>query len=51
MSRLLDFIRAIGRLLHKVVVLTPENGAEWPLFRFDPETNKETWFLEQSDSL
>ena len=44
-SRLLDFIRAIGRPLHKVVVLTPENGAEWPLFRFDPETNEETWFL------
>lgn len=49
-SRLLDFIHVIGRLLNKAVVLTPENRAEFPLFSFDPETNEETWFLEQNNS-
>lgn len=48
-SCLLTFIRAIGRVLNKAVVLTPENSADFPLFRFDPETNEETWFLEQND--
>lgn len=46
-SRLLDFIRAIGQLLNKAVVLTPEGNELFPLFRFDPETNEEAWFLEQ----
>ncbi|GLV53298.1 hypothetical protein KDH_01530 [Dictyobacter sp. S3.2.2.5] len=41
-SLLLDFIHTIGHLLNKAVVLTPENGADFPLFRFDPETKKET---------
>ncbi len=48
-SHLLTFMRAIGRLLNKTVVLTPENCAEFPLFRFDPETNEEAWFLEEID--
>ena len=45
-SLLLDLILAIGRLLYKTVDLTPENAAGIPLFRFDPVTNQETWFLE-----
>jgi hypothetical protein len=49
-SRLLTFIRAIGCVLNKAIVLTPENCAEFPLFCFDPETNEEIWFLEQNDS-
>ena len=45
-ARLLDFMRIIGKLLNKAIVLTPENCSSLPLFRFDPETNEEKWFLE-----
>jgi hypothetical protein len=45
-SRLLDFIRTVGQALHKEVALTAENDAQHPLFRYDPATNEETWFLE-----
>jgi len=46
---LISFVRLVD-CWNKAVVLTPENCADIPLFRFDPETNEETWFLEQSDS-
>jgi hypothetical protein len=29
-----------------VVIMTAENDAPYPLFRYDPATNEETWFLE-----
>lgn len=45
-ARLLDFMRAVGRLLNKAVILTAENASWAPLFRFDPATQKEEWFLE-----
>lgn len=43
-SRLLDFIRTVGRLLNKAVVLTPENASWVTLFRFDPRTSEEQWY-------
>jgi hypothetical protein len=45
-ARLLDLMRTIGKLLNKAVILTPENCSRQPLFRFDPETNEEKWFLD-----
>lgn len=48
-ARLLDFLRTIGRLLHKAVVLTPENASWVPLFRFDPTTDEEQWFVDDID--
>lgn len=44
-SRLLNFIRDMGRLLNKVVILTPENSSHClhPWFRFDPKTGTEEW--------
>ena len=45
-SRLLEFLRTIGQLLNKAVVLTPEGDSSFALFRFDPETGEEKWFLE-----
>ncbi len=42
-SRLLDFMHKIGRLLNKTVVLTPENASWVALFRFDPRTGEEEW--------
>lgn len=45
-ARLLDFVRTVGRLLCKAVILTPENNELDPLFRFSPETGEEQWFLE-----
>lgn len=45
LSRLLDFIRAIGNLLNKPVILTPENVSRVVLFRFDPATMSEEWLL------
>lgn len=46
LSRLLDFIRTIGNLLKKPVILTPENVSRVVLFRFDPATMSEEWLLE-----
>ena len=46
-SRLLEFIRTIGRLLHKTIILTPEEKHDFAYFRFDPETNEEIWFPEE----
>jgi hypothetical protein len=48
-SRLLEFLRTIGRLLNKAVVLTPEGDRSFKLFRFDPETDEEKWFQENID--
>jgi hypothetical protein len=45
-SRLLEFIRYIGQAVRKVVIMTAENDAPYPLFRYDPATSEETWFLE-----
>lgn len=45
-AHLLHFIRAVGRLLNKAVVLTPEGDSHTPLFHFQPEANEEKWFLE-----
>jgi hypothetical protein len=47
--RLLDFIRTIGKLLNREIILTPENASTVPLFRFHPTTGKEEWFLEDRD--
>lgn len=47
--RLLDFIRTVGKLLNKAVVLTPELDFGTPFFRFDPETHEEKWYLENID--
>ena len=46
-SRLLDFLRTVGQLLNKTIILTSEGGSSMPLFRFDPETDTETWFWDQ----
>jgi len=43
---LLDFIRTVGRLLGKAVILTPEGRSQAPLFRFDPVANEEKWYAE-----
>ena len=40
-------MRTIGRVLHKPIILTGENDAQGPLFRYDPATNEDTWFLEE----
>lgn len=45
-ARLLDFIRTIGRVLNKVLILAPESAPDFPLFRFDPATGEEHWFWE-----
>jgi len=47
-SSLLDFMRSIGRAVNKPIILTGENVAERPLFRYNPATNEETWFLEEN---
>lgn len=48
-ARLLDFLHAVGQLLNKTVVLTPENDSSSPLFRYDPQTGEEKWFWDQID--
>ena len=45
-ARLLDFMRTIGHLLNKVIILTPQALTQFPLFRFDPKTEEEHWFPE-----
>ena len=50
-ARLLDFIRTIGQVLHKVIILTPESAADFPLFRYDPSTKEEQWFLEHIEAM
>lgn len=44
-ARLHEFIHSIGHLLNKVIVLTPQALIEAPLYRFDPKTGEEHWFL------
>lgn len=46
LSRLLDFMRTIGNLLNKPVILSPENASWVALIRFDPATNDEVWLSE-----
>jgi hypothetical protein len=46
LSRLLDFMRAIGNLLNKSIILSPENASSVALFRFDPVTKSEEWLSE-----
>ena len=43
-ARLLDFIRTIGLLLNKTVLLTPENSPEFVFFSFDPKIRVEKWY-------
>ena len=50
MSYLLDFMRTIGRVLNKPIILTGENDTLGPLFRYDPATNEDTWFIEEIGS-
>jgi len=48
---LLNFIRTIGQVLNKVIILTPEVSPDFPLFRYDPSTKEEHWFLEHIKAL
>lgn len=50
-ARLVDFIRTIGHVLNKVIILAPESSPDVPLFRFDPGTKEEIWFLENIETL
>lgn len=49
-ARFLDFIRTIGRVLNKVMILAPEPSPFFHLFRFDPDTEEEHWFLEHIEA-
>lgn len=40
LKELFGFMRRIGQLLQKEVILTPENGREAAIFRYMPETDK-----------
>ena len=44
-ARLLHFMRMIATTLNKEIILTPENMPERPLFRFNPTTGDEEWYL------
>jgi hypothetical protein len=48
-SSLLDFMRTIGRVVNKPIILTGEHDdpQDTPLFRYDPTTNEDTWFPER----
>jgi len=50
LARFLDFIHTIGRVLNKVIILAPEVSPYFHLFRFDPRTGEEHWFLEHIDA-
>lgn len=50
-ARLLDFIRTIGQVLNKVIILAPEASPHFPLVRFDPSTRQEHWFLENIEAM
>lgn len=50
-ARLLDFIRTIGQVLNKVIILALEVSPHFPLFRFDPSTQEEYWFLENIEAM
>lgn len=45
-SRLLDFMRLVGTVLNKEIVLTPENMPNRPLFRFNPIIGEDEWDLD-----
>jgi len=50
-ARLHEFIRTIGQLLNKEIYLTPQALSRYPLFRFDPKTGEEHWFLEPPQTM
>jgi hypothetical protein len=50
-ARLLAFIRIIGQVLNKVIILAPESSPDFPLFRYDPSTQEEHWFLEHIEAM
>ena len=50
LARFLDFIRTIGRVLNKVMILETEPAPRFHLFRFDPGTEEEQWFLEHIEA-
>lgn len=50
LARFLEFIRTIGQVLNKVMVLAPETTPSFHLFRFDPGTGEEHWFLEHIEA-
>jgi hypothetical protein len=50
LARFLDFIRTIGRILNKVIILAPEVSPYFHLFHFDPGTGEEHWFLEHIEA-
>lgn len=48
LDRLLAFIRALGRLLGKNIIMTPENLPERPFFRYDPRNGKKDWLIYEA---
>lgn len=44
--RLLDFMRDVGNILNKEIVLTPENMPQRPLYRFNAATGEEVWNVD-----
>ena len=40
LTALLEFMRTLGNLTGKMVLLTPESGQQSPIFRFDPSTKR-----------
>lgn len=50
-ARLLDFMRVIATTLNKEIILAPENMPERPLFRFNPTTGDEDWYLDTLSDL
>lgn len=48
LHQLLGFLADIGDLTGKVVVLTPENCREAPIFRYSPSTAKLEWMAPTS---
>jgi hypothetical protein len=42
-ERLVGFMRLLGELTGKVVLLTPENFKERPILRYSPDTRQIVW--------
>lgn len=42
-ERLVAFVRLLGELTGKVVLLTPENFKERPILRYSPDTRQIVW--------
>ena len=43
LSSLLHFMLALGSMLKKVVIMTPENFRTAPIFRYSPDDDQMTW--------